>query len=73
MAEGRGGAEWAQTSWILHMLYSAHRGKDAPAYKPRDFNPYAEKPRVQRNEEGKNFVPYTMEQLQAIFVGSSAR
>jgi len=40
MAEGRGKAEWSQTSLLAAVIANCHRNPKKPALKPADFNPY---------------------------------
>ena len=59
MAEGRGRAEWAQTSAILAMLANTHRDPKKSALHPKDFNPYG-------GESAGNRIPITAGNLSAL-------
>ena len=64
MAEGRGKAEWAQTSTLLALLANAHRDpKKHGVFKPADFDPYQ-----QRNQDVALPKTKDLSILKAVFV-----
>lgn len=40
MATGRQRDEWNRTSWLLAMLFNAHKPAEENVREPKDFNPF---------------------------------
>jgi len=57
MAEGLGRERWAHTSFLCALIANANRDpKKHRPFKPGDFNPYVERPRLPAGKAGHGDV-----------------
>ena len=67
MAEGLGRERWAHTSLVCALIANANRDpKKHRAFRPDDFNPYAER---RRREEVIEVTPETIGLMREAFTG----